>query len=265
VSTVADKAFNPSMAGTPEETWQRALDTAPQWSPRKGSPLLVVAPHPDDETLGAGGLIATWSGNPFSRGAEKSRGPEKACVSEELEPVPARRRVTVLSVTDGEASHPMWHGLAYVRRAELRRALTMLCGSGITLAHLGLPDGGVRQRKDHLVRAIEEHLAPGVTLIAPFEHDGHPDHECVGEVCLELAAARGLDIARYPIWAWHHMRPGGLGAFRWGRFPLNREARSAKSLAMRRFDSQLHNYFGTTIVTDHVQHYFHRPYETFAL
>lgn len=56
--------------------WNRLLADRPAWSPEDG-PLLVVAPHPDDEVLGAGGLIRAWA----ARGA----------------------RVSVLSVSDEKA------------------------------------------------------------------------------------------------------------------------------------------------------------------
>lgn len=40
-----------------EDDWLAALEDLPVWAP---SPicLVVLAPHPDDETLGAGGFIA---------------------------------------------------------------------------------------------------------------------------------------------------------------------------------------------------------------
>jgi hypothetical protein len=60
-------AFNPALPGAPENIWQDALATQARWAPRAG-PLLVVSPLPDDEVLGAGGLMRMWSAwqHPFA-------------------------------------------------------------------------------------------------------------------------------------------------------------------------------------------------------
>src|SRR4051812_36313606 len=80
----------------PENDWLAALDDVPVWRPPEGR-MLVIAPHPDDETLGAGGLIA----------AHRLRG----C------------SVQVIAVTDGEASYSDWPDLGAVRAEEQMAAL----------------------------------------------------------------------------------------------------------------------------------------------
>ena len=71
------QAFDPADSGTPEEEWRQLLQGAQEWAPSQG-PLIVVAPHPDDEVFGPGGLIRCWAA--------------------------AGQSVTVVSVTDGEAA-----------------------------------------------------------------------------------------------------------------------------------------------------------------
>ena len=53
------KSFDPANAGTAECRWASLLSHVGEWLPKQG-PLFVVAPHPDDEILGAGGLVQSW-------------------------------------------------------------------------------------------------------------------------------------------------------------------------------------------------------------
>ena len=172
-------------AGTPEAMWrpflislglpELALDPAPERA-------VVVAPHPDDEVLGVGGLLALLAA--------------------------AGTRVEVLSVTDGEASHPGGsispHALAVVRAAETIAALTAL-GLRADVRGLHLPDGGRETLERPVVDALR--LAPGTWLLGPWSGDGHPDHEAVGRGCADVAERDGARLLAYPVWAWHWACP----------------------------------------------------------
>ncbi|MGY5135785.1 PIG-L deacetylase family protein, partial [Streptomyces nigrescens] len=83
--------------GTPEADWASwpALDRLPA-VPLPAGPVVVVAAHPDDEVLGFGGTMAALA----AHGTD----------------------VQVLSVTDGEGSHPGSTRLTAARRAEVRAA-----------------------------------------------------------------------------------------------------------------------------------------------
>jgi LmbE family N-acetylglucosaminyl deacetylase len=234
----SSKPFDPAAEGTPEEHWRSFLHHAEDWQPKRG-PLAVVAPHPDDEILGAGGLIRSWamSGLP----------------------------VTVISVTDGEAADADRPGLDLIRRGELRQALRNLSLRHVAVERLGIPDGRVRACANRLRNAIRLHADAGSTIVAPFEHDGHPDHEAAGAICLEIADAHGIPVVRYPIWAWHHTQPSTLAELHWGRFPLSHDAQRAKSRALQCFGSQLRPPRGSPIVPPHVLAYFARPFEAFVL
>lgn len=201
----------------------------PAWSPQDG-PLLVVAPHPDDEILGAGGLIRTWA----VRGAE----------------------VRVLSVSDGEAAEPSRHGLGTIRREELTEALRKLCPTHVSVTRLGLPDGRIAHHVNRLRNAILSLARGKPTLIAPYEHDGHADHEAVAGVCLEFARSQQLPIARYSTWAWQRTAPERLREARWGRFLLGDDALRAKTRALNCFRTQLEGRVAGLLV---------KPYEAFLL
>jgi LmbE family N-acetylglucosaminyl deacetylase len=128
-----------------------------------------------------------------------------------------------------------------------------------------LPDGRVRQHENELGEALILCATPTTTLIAPYECDGHPDHESVARVCLDVAAERRLAIARYPVWAWHHAGPNLLRTGRWVRFGLSPRARRKKAHAIRCFESQLAAPARDPILPPHVLTYFHRRHEVFLI
>lgn len=168
----------------------------PRW-PRAGDPeellagngrIVVLAAHPDDETLGAGALAA----------AAAARGV----------------RVELMVLTDGEGSHPdspTWtrEDLAGRRRDEARAAADAL-GAGVDLTLLGLPDGGLAgSREESVTGALVERLgdARDVLLLAPWRGDGHPDHEAAGRAAAAAAVRTGARLLEYPVWFWHWASP----------------------------------------------------------
>ena len=209
-------SFDPSEPGTPAAAWRPLLDGLPALEPPgPGDRVLVLAAHPDDETLGAGGLIA---------GATA-----------------AGARVTVVVATDGEASHP--HSpthtpahLAERRRREVRDAVARLAGraGAAELAWLRLPDGRLAQLEPELAELVRELLAGATHVVSPWSGDGHPDHEACGRVAAALAEDVGARHWQFPIWAWHWDDPrhAALPLDRLRRLPLTDEAVAAKQAAM---------------------------------
>ncbi len=123
-----------------------------------GRPFVVLAPHPDDDILGAATLMQ----------AAKTRG--IAC--------------GVVFLTSGDASHrhPDWSPdrLALTRRAEARQALATLLGETPPLLFCELPDGRVGETWDAVT--IERitafcRLNGAHALVTADPADGHPDHK----------------------------------------------------------------------------------------
>lgn len=178
-------AFTHLEQGTPEVIWQAdsRLHACPELV-LGVEHLIVVAAHPDDETLGAGALMARVHG---SGGI-----------------------VTVIIASDGEASHPRsrTHSaerLAGVRRLEVTRAVHALA-PGAGLHFLGLPDGGLREHADILTSRLAAHLdaaGDSVLVVAPWSGDGHRDHRIVAEAVAAASARSGVRHLGYPIWLWH--------------------------------------------------------------
>lgn len=188
--------FSHTDAGTPESLWRGELA-------RRSLPpldlavdvLIVVAAHPDDETLGAAGLIGRMSR--------------------------AGAKVVVVVATDGEASHPRSpthdpRALAQRRREEVRRAVSVLSPSA-AVHFLGLPDGRLGTRAERLRESLTALLDAlrvterrRVLIASPWEHDRHGDHRVTAQTVSALARRRRLVHVEYPIWAWHWGGPENL-------------------------------------------------------
>ena len=146
-----------------------------------GRPLVVLAAHPDDETLGAGGLIASVAA--------------------------AGGDITVIVASDGEASHPgsPTHRpaqLAARRRAELTEAVRTLAPRA-RIQRLGLPDGQLDEHRPAIAAAIDEAAALGAMLVTPWWGDGHPDHTACARAAASTRTAATAPWWQYPIWSWH--------------------------------------------------------------
>lgn len=179
--------------GTPASVWRAS--TQLQQLPRirldelapPGCRLVVVAPHPDDEVLACGGLLASLAAG--------------------------TRPGLLVSVSDGEGSHPgslHWtpQRLRTTRELESRIALARL---GLDLHHwdwqrLHLPDAAVDA--DELAARLRNLIRPGDRLISTWRHDGHCDHEATALACAQVAEQLDARHFQAPVWAWHWALPG---------------------------------------------------------
>ncbi|MDR7191035.1 LmbE family N-acetylglucosaminyl deacetylase [Microbacterium sp. BE35] len=246
-------AFSHLEAGTPESVWHdefarrslRPLDV-------QFEVLVVVAAHPDDETLGAGGLL--------HRAARIGA------------------RVVVVIATDGEASHPdsPTHDrdtLARLRRNEVTQAIAILAPDA-EVHFLGLPDGLLNERKGHLrerlgaIFDIHRTANPRrVLVVAPWSQDRHRDHRIIAEVTSTIALHRRFTSLEYPVWAWHW---GTVDDLPWDRvvaLPLADDELHAKRDALACHVSQispLSEQPGDEVLLHlGMQDHFHRDIEVF--
>ena len=209
--------------GTPEGAWHAwpGLGQLPPLYAAGWASAVVVAAHPDDEVLGAGGIIAVLA----ARGA----------------------RLRLVTLTDGEASHPyLWEeSIASRRAAETLAALRALGARDAEVIRLGLPDSGVAAH-EHDVTARLRELAWGFdALLAPWDRDAHPDHEVAGRAARAVRAGKGT--LWYPVWMWHWARPGDPRV-PWHaavRVSLPRPVAARKRRAIGCFASQLQDRSGT--------------------
>ena len=146
----------------------------------RGRRLVVIAPHPDDETLGCGSLILRTrrSGIP----------------------------VAVIALTDGDASHPgsrRWPpaALGRLRSGEQRRAMARLAAGRARICRFGWRDGRVAATGD-LRRLCAQLVAlrAGVVLVTS-DADHHPDHQAAAGLARAAARRLGLPLVHYAVWS----------------------------------------------------------------
>ena len=150
------------------------------------APVLILAPHPDDESLGCGGLIA------------------QACA--------AGHEVHVAILTDGTMSHPNSRAFPASRLQALREA-----EATEALATLGLPPGRtlflgyrdaaaprwgkpLRDAGDRLAAVLRDRRVG--TVIASWRHDPHCDHLAAHRIAARACRLAGARHLSYAVWGW---------------------------------------------------------------
>lgn len=204
---------------TPPAAWCSALAAHPPrlLDPGEFDRVVVVAAHPDDETLAVGGLM----------GAVHAAGGD----------------VELVVATDGEAAFPGLDAagraeLARTRRRELDTALAAQGLGDIPVHRLGLPDSALDA--DVLAEALAPLLRGADAYLAPWVGDPHPDHAAAGRAAATAAPVTAHGFG-YPIWMWARLTPDDPSipwphAF---RVPLDAAAQAAKRHAVACFASQL--------------------------
>jgi LmbE family N-acetylglucosaminyl deacetylase len=217
-----------------------------------GRPILIVAPHPDDETFGCGGLIA------------------EACAHGEA--------VHIAVLTDGTRSHPNSPSyppprLKALREQEARAAAAVLGVPDGRLHFFGLRDGAAPHGGaefdsvvDRLIALIRS--AAAATVCATWSVDPHPDHVAAHLLAAAAACRSGVRHLAYPIWAWvmpdEHEVPET--SIRGIRLDITRHL-SVKRRAIAAYPSQLGGLItddpdGVGLPPDLVAK-FHQPFELF--
>ena len=155
--------------------------------------IVVIAPHPDDETLGCGGLIA----HAVRNGAG----------------------VAVIALTDGDASHPgsqRWPppALGRLRAGEMRRALARLGAGRALIKRLRWRDGKVAAGGRLLqLRGALLGLHAGVVVVTS-DADHHPDHQAASRLARSAANSLGLPVVDYAVWSRANAGVQGGGRYR---------------------------------------------------
>jgi LmbE family N-acetylglucosaminyl deacetylase len=214
---------------------------------------VVLAPHPDDESLGCGGLIAE-------------------CVA-------SARPPTILFLTDGTGSHPKSveypsDRLRALRQQEAIAAVGALGASADSIHFLDQKDTAapIEGPAFDAVIAMIVRAAPAsaTAIVAPWRHDPHCDHEAAALMAEHVARLRNLRLVSYPVWGWTLPPAIEIDAPPRAGWRLD----IARHLpAKRRAIGAHRSQFGAIITDDptgfqlppHLLAIFDQPYETFLL
>lgn len=165
----------------------------PLHSLTNGGPVLVLAPHPDDDVLGCGGLMA-------------------ACAA-------AAIPVRVVYLTDGKLSHfgsRRWpaHEIADARQHEAVLGAQCVGMDPSALSFLRIPDATLLFNPQANRRALAALHALDAQLhfkciVTSWLHDPHPDHVGAARLAQRFCAVRkDCRLLHYPIWG--RFLPDGL-------------------------------------------------------
>jgi LmbE family N-acetylglucosaminyl deacetylase len=190
-----------------------------------GTPI-ILAPHPDDEVIGCGGLLA-------------------AAVRAGVAPV-------IIFITDGSGSHP--NSLKYprdaliaLRQSEARTAAHILGIDQARIHFMGIRDTAaphdgqaLAEAADAIAETIAAYARP--VMFAPWMHDPHGDHQAVHKMAVYASRKTGIRHVSYLVWGWVLPEGQALDGVRvsgW-RFHLNGTA-DQKARALDAYQSQLSN------------------------
>lgn len=212
--------------GTPDADWlrwaglQQVRNISLSELVPQGARVLIIAPHPDDEVLGCGGLLQMLAAGDYE--------------------------ITLIAVTDGSASHPgsrIWspERLAWVRPAETTEALQRLSVDDIKVVRARIQDGNVKRYQRPLAALIARLAQPDDVIFSTWRYDGHPDHEASYRAAVAAALHCGARLIELPIWMWHWARPGDprIPWHRMRRLALDQPVIERKRAAVRCYRSQL--------------------------
>ena len=164
---------------------------------------VIIAPHPDDETLGCGGTVIR----------KKHAGAD----------------VKIIFMTDGSHSNNKVLSvdeLTVIRVNEALAATRMLGVEETALFFLGFEDGRLAQMQEAAVArvaAILQQQQPEEIFI-PYSHDPHPDHMAAHKIVMAALQQyqREVVIYEYPIWFWRQ--------WPWTSVPLHSRRKIVKVL-----------------------------------
>jgi N-acetylglucosamine malate deacetylase 1 len=132
--------------------------------------ILVIAPHPDDESLGCGGTLAQLA---------------PSC------------DIHVLLVTNGDGGGDLPAGTSETRKTEMENAVRAL-GVKNPVLHFDEPDGRFADSQHYraALAGVVARVQPNWVLL-PWLHDSHADHARIARASSEVLARSDVELLLY--------------------------------------------------------------------
>lgn len=190
--------------------------------------VMILTPHPDDETLGCGGAMSAA--------------------------IEAGQDVTVVVLTDGSGSHPNSkqypaRRLANLREDELKIAVSRMTSGKARIDFLRYKDQNVPETA-HDRRPIIAQLSTIIqshrigTVWTTWRGDPHPDHKAANDIAKILVGLYPyLNLWAFPIWG-RFIDVASAGSNGWVQFDTIKY-RDEKAAAISAYRSQM-----TQLITD---------------
>lgn len=141
---------------------------------------IIFAPHPDDEVIGCGGLIAYLNENKI--------------------------KVKIVYMTDGRYGvtgiNPI--DVIKIREKEAKKGLSYLNESYIETKFLGIEDGKLFENKRIAKIELKKIIKDNVNIIIPNIYDNHIDHRVTSEIVIEILKKmkfRNIELWNYELWS----------------------------------------------------------------
>ena len=181
--------------------------------------ILIVAPHPDDETLGMGGMITQ----------KKKKG----------------ALVSVVFLTNGEASLKDVNKEEIIsNRIKTSKEVAELYGIK-NIYRLNLPDGKLENAGENAIKSlveIIEKVSPG-EIYCTHHTDKWPDHVSAASLTKKALKKTHEDIDFYYYWVWtrYYLSAKIIRAIRWKNIYLFKIEKDVKYLAIRKYKNNTTN------------------------
>lgn len=174
--------------------------------------VLIISPHPDDEILGCGGIIA----------AQNKRG----------------KSVSIIFMTKGEnVNENIVKEIIVEERNKLTRKALSSVGHNIEKCYfLDYPDGGVSYNhpETNKLNLLIKQIKPQVIYV-PNLNDGWNDHVQANQIVHSLIKNTTIQLYEYCVWFWYTMPFKTVFSIDWHQsliFKMKRDEQKRKKRAI---------------------------------